>query len=434
MTIAPALHTDAYAPQSGDASFDVESYDLTLDYRVRTNRLTGTAVINAVALAPTRTLRLDLIGLRASRVRLDGDKRTRFRQGARTLTVTAPAPIEAGERFSIEVEYAGAPQPRNSRWGRIGWEELDDGALVASQPTGAPTWFPCNDRPDNRALYRVTITTDAEYAVAATGVVMSHRIARGRVTISFASEVPTATYLAAVYIARLRPIEFAVPTGVPGVLVRPPAIAHAVDRAFAEVPRILEVFSERFGPYPQEKITIVVVPDELEIPLEAQGMAVFGANHLDEASHRLIPHEIAHQWFGNSVGIAQWSDIWLNEGFACYAEWVWAEAAGGPSADQSARAHYAGLARLPQNLVIAEPGPDLMFDDRVYKRGALAVHALRRLLGDEAFFDLVRAWTSTHRHSLVHTEDFRMLVADRGGPRAADLLSAWIDQAPLPKL
>ncbi|MDL9981057.1 M1 family metallopeptidase [Microbacterium sp. ASV49] len=421
--------SDPYTPQSGDPSFDVESYDLDLAYKVRVNRLEGRAVINAVAALPLRSFALDLVGLRATRVRVDGDRRTTFRQGAHGLRVTPPAPLAAGEAFSVEVVYAGAPVPRRTRWGTIGWEELENGALVASQPIGAPTWFPCNDRPDDRAQFRIRIRTDAPYTPIATGVRLSAGRAGGMSTAVYESHVPTATYLVAVHVGDYRETPLDGP--VPIALAHPAPLAVAARTAFADVPRMLEVFGDAFGPYPQESCTIVVTPDDLEIPLEAQGLAVFGANHLDAASHRLVAHELAHQWFGNSVGLARWRDIWLNEGFACYAEWIWSEASGGPSADALAREHYELVRAEPQDLLLTDPGPDDMFDDRVYKRGALALHALRMTLGDDAFFDLVRDWTTRHRHALVTTDDFRALVAAAGH---AELLAEWIDRMPLPAL
>ncbi|KTS70330.1 peptidase M1 [Microbacterium testaceum] len=427
---------DPYAPQSGDASYDVEEYDLTLSYRVRTNRLEGVATITAVARQPIASFALDLVGLRATRVKVDGVA-ARHTSGPRALRVTPPRALAGGASFRVEVVYAGSPAPRRSRWGTVGWEELTDGALVAGQPTGAPTWFPCNDRPDNRARMRLEVTVDDGYTVAATGVAGATTRRGGRTTTTFTSGVPTATYLAAVHVGRYR-TQVLVGSGVDVVPVvsvtAPPALTAAADRAFARVPDMLRVFDRLFGPYPQEACTLVVTADELEIPLEAQGLAVFGMNHLVPAAQRLVAHELAHQWFGNSVGIARWSDIWLNEGFACYAEWLWWDASGGPSIRASVAENHTRLAAKPQDLLLVDPGPDDMFDDRVYKRGALALHAVRRALGDDAFFALLRGWTADHRHGLVTTDDFRAAVERAGGADAAHLLSRWIDHRELPAL
>nr|WP_256415840.1 MULTISPECIES: M1 family aminopeptidase [unclassified Frigoribacterium] len=196
----------------------------------------------------------------------------------------------------------------------------------------------------------------------------------------------------------------------------------------------MSCFVERFGPYPFASYSVVVTDDDLEIPLEAQGLAIFGANHADGAggSRRLIAHELAHQWFGNSVGLTTWRDIWLNEGFACYAEWIWSEASGGPSAARIAAQTRARLAGLPRDLLVGDPGPDLMFDDRVYKRGALAVHALRSAVGDVAFFDVLRAWTAEHRHGVATTADFVALATRVSGHPVGPLLRPWLDERALP--
>jgi len=205
---------------------------------------------------------------------------------------------------------------------------------------------------------------------------------------------------------------------------------------FAALPQMMETFVEAFGPYPYESYKIVVTPDVLEIPLEAQGMAIFGANHVDGSggSERLIAHELAHQWFGNSVGVARWQDIWLNEGYACYSEWLWSEAAGGPTAHAKARSHHASLRILPQDLVLSDPGPTDMFDDRVYKRGALTLHALRLTIGYERFFTLTREWTSRFAGLAVTSDDFLGLVDEIADGQARALVRTWIDELPLPAL
>ena len=140
----------------------------------------------------------------------------------------------------------------------------------------------------------------------------------------------------------------------------------------------------------------------------------------------MVAHELAHQWFGNSVGIAAWEHIWLNEGFACYSEWLWSEASGGRSADACAAGARELLSRLPQDLVIGRPARADWFDDRVYKRGALTLHSLRREMGDDSFFALLREWCARNRHGVVTTEDFLTLAGHR------DLLTRWLFEPALP--
>lgn len=430
---APPPHV--YLPRSGTDDYAVVSYDLALDYRVSTNRLDGVAVIVGRARVPLSAIVLDLVHLRAKKVRLDGDKRTRFTQNQTHLRVTPAKPLPAGAEFRVEIAYDGSPVPRRTRWGTLGWEELTDGVIVASQPSGAPTWFPCNDRPSDKASYRIRVTTEQAYTVLATGELREHSVSAGRGTWVFEREEPTATYLAAVQIGRytLEPRR----TGeVEVVLAYPAALARRALADFAPLARMLDCFQERFGPYPFPSYTVVVTEDPLEIPLEAQAMATFGASHVDGrgGSERLIAHELAHQWFGNSVGLAGWGDIWLNEGFACYAEWIWSEFSGGPSANTLARTHHALLRVKAHDLVLGDPGPDTMFDDRVYKRGACTLHALRLRLGDDRFFALLRAWCSEHRFGTVTTPDFEALAARFAEEPLDGFFDAWLRSTRLPSL
>ena len=165
-------------------------------------------------------------------------------------------------------------------------------------------------------------------------------------------------------------------------------------------------------------------------------MSIFGSNHCDgtRSAERLIAHELAHQWFGNSVTVRRWRDIWLHEGFACYAEWLWSENSGGRSADELARQHHRRLVAEPQDLLLSDPGPADMFDDRVYKRGACALHALRGLIGDDNFFALLRDWTTRHRHGTVVTDDFTGLAANYAEVSLRPLWDAWLYSTEVPSL
>jgi aminopeptidase N len=249
---------------------------------------------------------------------------------------------------------------------------------------------------------------------------------------------PMATYLATVQIGRYvtTPIPGPDPDLVPVTIVHPPARRAGVARAFARQAEMVTAFSSLFGPYPFDTYTVVVTDDPLEIPVEAQTLSTFGSNYLrtDWNAERLIAHELSHQWFGNSVTASRWRDIWLHEGFACYAEWLWSEESGKDSAHERARHHWARLSDLDQDLVLADPGPDLMFDDRVYKRGALTLHALRLTVGDEPFFALLRAWAGERAFSTVSTDEFIAFVADRVDKDVTGLFEAWLSRPELPEL
>ncbi|WP_125107830.1 MULTISPECIES: M1 family metallopeptidase [Gulosibacter] len=430
LSTLPTAFPHPYMPDSGDGRYSVEHYELELDYTPRTNRLEGTATLRILVLEATKSLRVDLHALKASKVRVRGKLHKQFTQDRRSVQLKFGDRLAAGARFEVEIEYGGRPGPVRSKWGQIGWEELENGALVASQPTGAPTWLPCNDRVDDRATYDIAFTCDKDFFVAATGKPGRVSSRGGKRTWRFASSVPTATYLVAVHVGEYREYKLGA-----GRIVTPPAQWPRVRQAFSPMPKMVEVFEDWFGQYPQVDLTTVVTEEELEIPLEAQGMATFGVNHCAADEQRLIAHELAHQWFGNSVDIRQWADIWLNEGFACYAEWVWSEAAGGQTIAECAEHHYAQLVRERQDLVLADPGERQLFDDRVYKRGALLLESLRRTVGDDVFRAVLRRWASKYRHRLVGTEDFLAVVEEVAGiPTQADLWKAWLHEKPVPPL
>lgn len=428
---------DPYLPGHGDPSWGAVHYALDLDYDVAGNRLHGEAVLDAVARKDLTRVVLDLAGLDVAKVTVDGRPPARWTHRGTRVVLTLREPLAEGASFRVVVKYAGAPEPLVERHhGDAGWEELTDGVIVAGQPHGAPTWFPCNDRPDDKASYAITVTVDAAYTVVANGELTERRRRSSATTWRFEQVEPMATYLATVQVGRYRTHTY---DGAPVPLSA--VVPEDVDRAgfeaaFGRQPEMLATFTELFGRYPFASYTAVVTADDLEIPLESQSLSTFGRNLCrdDWDAVRLVAHELAHQWFGNAVTLARWQDIWLHEGFACYSEWLWSEASGGQSADRWAAHHHERLTGLDQDLVLADPGPELMFDDRVYKRGALTLHALRRTVGDEAFFDLLRAWVAEHNGGSVSTEEFRVFAGERTGADLEALLDAWLVHPELPPL
>jgi aminopeptidase N len=428
---------DPYIPGNGNFGYRVSRYELDIEYKVNINRLAGSAVITAVTLASLKTFSLDLSdALSVSKVSVNGRRPAQFGCAKGKLNVTLSSALPAGAALKITVRYAGTPKPIRSLWGDVGFEELTSGALVAGQPNGAASWFPCDDHPSSKASYRIAIACENPYYALANGELKSRRTRAAMTTWTYEQPEPTSTYLVTLQIGQYEHHRLA-KSPVPMNAVLPQRLKRDFDHDFARQPQMMKLFVKLFGPYPlSHGYTVVVTDDDLEIPLEAQGISIFGANHCDgeRGAERLIAHELAHQWFGNSVTARRWRDIWLHEGFACYAEWLWSEESGGRTADELARHYHHKLASSSHDLLLSDPGPRDMFDDRVYKRGALTLHALRGAIGDQNFFALLQDWTERHRHGTAVTDDFTGLAANYADDSLRPLFQAWLYSTDVPDL
>ncbi|CAM3002594.1 peptidase M1 [Mycobacterium intermedium] len=426
---------DPYLPQNGNLGYRVSRYELDLEYKVSINRLAGSVTITAVTLTELQEFTLDISNaLAVSKVTVNDKRVARFACRNGKLRITLPAKLASGAALTVVVRYSGNPQPLRTLWGDVGFEELTDGALVAGQPNGAASWFPCDDHPSAKAAFRIRISTESRYRVVANGKLVSRRTRASQTVWTYEQPEPTSTYLITLQIGVYETVRLP-RTAVPIQAALPERLLDNFDHDFARQPQMMEVFIDLFGPYPLANgYTVVITDDDLDIPLEAQGISIFGANHCagTRASERLVAHELAHQWFGNSVTARRWRDIWLHEGFACYAEWLWSEHSGGRSAGEWAEHYHAQLRDKPQDLLLSDPGPRHMFDDRVYKRGALTLHALRGQLGDEKFFALLKDWTAKYRHGTATTEDFTGLAANYCDGSLRPLWNDWLYSTELP--
>jgi aminopeptidase N len=338
------------------------------------------------------------------------------------------------------VDYGGVPEPIDSEaLGEVGWTGTDGGAFVLSEPEGASTWFPANDHPLDKAPFTVAVTAPDGLEVAANGLLQQKvPTGDGRTRWVFDQAGPMAPYLATVVIGQL---VFEQAQGPNGVVVRnafDESLATDASVDFARTPEMIEVFNGLFGPYPFAVAGAVVVDQFTGVALETQTMSLFGSEIVsgDRQGETIIAHELAHQWFGDSVSVARWQDIWLNEGFATYAQWLWDEHTGQGTADQAARG-LAGAMADNEDLALpppGDPGPDQLFAASVYERGALTVHALRLTVGDEAFFEILRTWTSEFADRSATTDDF-IAVAERvSGRQLDDLFRSWLYEEPVPAL
>jgi aminopeptidase N len=290
---ARAAVIDPYLPDNGNFGYRVSRYELDLDYKVAINRLAGSATISAVTLAELRTFTLDLSdALAVSKVTVNGRPPVQFGGSGQKLRIALASKLPAGAALTISARYGGSPRPIHSLWGDIGFEELTDGALVAGQPNGAASWFPCDDHPGAKASYRIRVSTEAAYRVVANGELISRRTRASQTTWTYEQPEPTSTYLATLQIGRYQ-TERLSKTPVPIQAAVPARLRDNFATDFARQPQMMKLFVDLFGPYPLSNgYTVVVTDDDLEIPLEAQGISIFGANHCAgrRDSERLIAH------------------------------------------------------------------------------------------------------------------------------------------------
>ncbi|MCC3766795.1 M1 family metallopeptidase [Streptomyces sp. UNOC14_S4] len=438
---APDDGSARYFPRHGSYGHRTLAYDLRLSYDPDTAWLDGHATIHAVANRCTRQVELDLARLTVSSAEIDGaPAAVRQRDGKAVLTVERALTEE--QPFTVDIRYSGSPRPVRTPFGSIGWDRTGDdydGTVVASQPLGAPSWFPCNDRPDDKAAYTVTVVVpDGQHALANGTLHERRTLDDGSVSWTYHHPGPMASYLAAVYTGRFaHETHHADDNGSP-VPLRNAYPAHLADRArhdLARQPEMIRHFTELFGPYPFETYGAVVVDAELGAPVENQTLSVFGRNHMDgrRGSETLVAHELAHQWYGNSVSLTDWQHIWLNEGFATYAEWLWSEHLGEYDAHDLATQAWRELSGKRQNLRIGDPGRSRIFDDRIYVRGACTLHALRLELGDERFFTVLRTWHDAHRGGSADTDAFVGHAERVTGRPLTALIRPWLFDKTLPR-
>jgi aminopeptidase N len=417
---------DTYYPAYGNGGYDVVGYDVKLRYDPATDQLSGTATITATATQDLSRLNLDLAHLAASKVTVGG-KPAEARAERDELVVTPEEGLRDGTRFTVVVDYAGVPKPLgNDTLGEGGFLHTEDGGFALGQPESASTWFPVNDHPSDKATFALAMTVPDGLEVIANGVPGERTSTGGWTTWRYAEPTPMASYLATVVIGEYRvttathrgkPLVTAIPTSLPADGPAATSIART-----AEVADYLESV---FGPYPFESYGGVVLDDgRVRYALETQSRPVYGnAFFRSGANTGVVAHELAHQWFGDSVSISRWRDIWLNEGFATYAEWLWAEHQDGPSAQVAFERQYDGF---EWSVKPGDPGPAELFGTAVYKRGAMTVHALRLTIGDDDFFRLLTRWTTEKRNMNATTEEFITFAERVSGESLKPLFDAWL--------
>ena len=415
---------DPIYPFLGNKGYDVQHYDLDLTIAVEANTISGSAAIEAVATDPLTTITFDLAGLEVHQV-LVNEELAQFERRETKLIITPEKEIAEGENFTAVIQYAGRPEaiPDPGAPIALGWQVQTGGSFVASEPTGAMNWFPNNNHPSDKATYTMRFTLPQPYGVVANGVLTDFQQTGYQTVYEWQMDQPMASYLA---VAQVNEYEVGVGVSDSGIPIRnyfPVATEDEVREAFNLTSQMLTFMEETIAPYPFEQYGVVLLTDPTNWALETQGVSTYGSN--GPSREETVIHELSHQWFGNSVTVASWEDIWLNEGFATYFQNLWVDAAGEIAIEDSMQDLYDSIASTQMGSPIPTTAAE-MFGAPVYWRGAYTLHALRQVVGDEAFFEILRVYYERYAGGNASTEDFIAVAEEIGGETAVAVLQEWL--------
>jgi len=429
---------DPYFPVDGNGGIDVTRYHVHDRYQFGTGRLSGHTTMTVRAKKHLSSFHLDFL-LPVTGVRVGGAPADFSRPRRHELEIRPAAPLREGERFRVRVAYAGRPGPL-AYGGERNWLADRHEVVAMNQPHMAPWWFPSNDHPADKARMDISITVPSGKTVVANG----HRVGRERhgrlVTHHWRADEPMATYLA-MFAAGSFHLERSTFQSTDGeVPVRmlvsrrlPDSRFKASLRMLRRTPALLEQLQSDLGDYPFSAAGGLVTSLPVGFALENQTIPTyFGVWGPDW--DWLVVHEQAHQWFGNSVSVRRWRDIWLNEGPATFMEVRHDELVGGQTGAEWLQQQWEsrGPGHGFWNLEIADPGASRIFAPAVYVRGAMTFQALRNRIGDAHFWALLQQWLSAHEDGNATTEQFEAMAEQVSGQELDGFFDAWIHSTTRP--
>ena len=425
---------DPYFPQDGNGGIDVLHYDVRDSYSFGSGRLAGRTKLDVRATQDLSRFDLDFV-LPVRSVTVDG-KRARFRTpGDHELRIRPATAIANGAQFRVVVKYAGDPASETSH-GESNWLANADEVVTMNEPHMAAWWFPANDHPRDKASFDIRITVPRGKDVIANGVLVGDRKRKDRHTSHWRAVEPMAPYLAffAAGDFEKRSVGCHGITNYVAVSRHRPAFrGHAAKQLADQTCTVISAFANVLGPYPFSATGGLVTSLPVTFALENQTRPTYPA--LGGPTPGLIAHELAHQWFGDSVSVDNWRDIWLNEGFAQYLQTYYlTEVVGGRSMQDWLTSTYdaftseAGFWKLS----IDDPGASRLFDGAVYTRGSMAVQALRHRIGDSAFWTLLRTWVSSRAYGNGSVADFEALAGSISGQDLTAFFGAWLSARVVP--
>jgi aminopeptidase N len=416
---------DPYFPEDGNGGIDVLSYDVHDGYRFSDRRLRGRTTVTLRTTEALTSFDLDFL-LPVRSVRLSTGAASFSRPDRHELRIHPARPLPTGTVLRATVAYSGHP-------GRVGWDGerswlADRHEVVAmNEPHMAPWWFPADDHPLDKARMDLHLTVHRGYQVIANGLPADVRRHGDRTTYHWTGGGPMASYLTFFAAGRFH-VERGTSHGLPWYVAvsrqLPADEQRAAMQTLRRAPEIVHWLQHTLGRYPFDSTGGLITALQPGFALETQTRPTFPA----WVTQTTLVHELAHQWFGDSVAVRHWRDIWLNEGFATFMERLWTEEHGGQSVETWLRQTYAATPASGSfwNPDVADPGPSHLFDWPVYERGALALQALRHRVGRAMFTRILRTWVADRRFGHGTVDQFEALAEQVSHRSLGGLFDAWL--------
>ena len=419
---------DTVYPDVGGPGVDALHYALDLTWDSRAARLTATETLLFRATRTAGRLQLDLArALQVGNVWLDGTS-VSFQHPAKNLVVDAP--VQGNTRHVLQLTYSGTPEPvpaptDRSDFSTTGWTVARDGTVWTMQePYGAYSWYAVDDQPSDKAFYDVTIRAPKGEVGVSNGRLVSRTTSDGRTVTRWDLPEPAASYLITIAIGRYTETKDTGPHGLP-ISYWTPSNRPELVKGLRYTPRAVAYLEHKMGRYPFPTLGVLLVPSQSA--METQSMLTLGIGDYT-LSRDVLVHELAHQWYGDTVSPDDWSDLWMNEGMATYlaeASWTgdhgpeprsrilrrWSGLAGGMRAQYGPPAHYR---------------PGTFGEGNVYYIPALMWDTLRQRLGDDRFWALARRWLATHRFTSQDRDTLAAWWSKASGQDLTPVFHAWL--------
>ncbi|MGW9116514.1 M1 family metallopeptidase [Streptomyces sp. NPDC055663] len=427
---------DPLFPHLGNPGYDVRAYDIAMTYHGDNNKpLDAVTRIDARTTEPLDRINLDFTRGTVRGVEVNG-LRADFAVKDEDLVIEPVGRLPAGVPLRITVRHTSDPSGDQNTGG---WLRTADGLAMANQADAAHRVFPSNDHPADKAYFTFRVTAPKGLTVVANG--LPARTARhgADTTWTYRTEHPMATELAQVSIGRSTVLHRTGPHRLPMRDVVPTADRERLEPLLSRTPAQLEWMEQQVGRYPFETYGLLVADTKTGFELETQTLSLFerslfvGADYPEWYLESIMVHELAHQWFGNSVSPQRWSDLWLNEGHATWYEARYAEDHADKSLEDRMREAYTrsdgwrAAGGPPARPDAPAPGHKIsLFRPVVYDGSALILYALRQKIGSSAFDRVEKSWVKKHRDSNATTEDFVRLVSRTAGRDLTSFFDGWL--------